>query len=201
MIHAHIMNLTEPGCYERVLNSTFTANNLPNIKIPEAPDSRKLIKIMTQEEENMNDDDTNKQTQEKKRNDGTENTKQEQDKVSVQQESEETTIHQRSRNAKINSKDIQLKIYTPVSAGWPDHLSSRVLVTSLNENKFKYTYTDHTIEDTELLNIIETNGITIDRTCWNIVDNDVFRKIRSGLIAEKTPPPKDTSRRQRKYSK
>ncbi len=135
----------------------------------------------------------------KKRNDGTENTKQEQDKVSVQQESEETTIHQRSRNAKINSKDIQLKIYTPVSVGWPDQLSPRVLVTSLYENKFKYTH--HTIEDTELLSIIETNGITIDRSCWSIVDDSVFRKIRSGLIAEKTPPPKDTSRRQRKYSK
>ena len=47
MMHAHIMNITGPGCYEEEPNATLTANKLPNIKIPKAPNSKKLIKILS----------------------------------------------------------------------------------------------------------------------------------------------------------
>ena len=50
MLHAHIVNIIEPDCYEKELNATLTANKLPNIKIPTIPDSMKLINIMTSED-------------------------------------------------------------------------------------------------------------------------------------------------------
>ena len=65
MLHAHIMNITEPGYYGGELNSTLTANNLLCIKISKTPNSTKIIKILTREEEDREKggEENSKQTQ------------------------------------------------------------------------------------------------------------------------------------------
>ena len=50
MIHAHLMNVIEPGSYEMELNATLADNNLPTIKITKTPNSVKLLSILTQRE-------------------------------------------------------------------------------------------------------------------------------------------------------
>ncbi len=45
IVHAHYRNMEKPGSYEEELNKIFTVNNLPNIIIPETPDSRKALRI------------------------------------------------------------------------------------------------------------------------------------------------------------
>ena len=58
-----------------------------------------------------------------------------------------------------------------------------------NERQHTKIHTlDHTIEDTELFNILESNGIKIDNSCWATVEVSVFKKIRSRHSDEKTPP-------------
>lgn len=45
MIHAHLMNVIEPGSYEAELNATLKENNLPPIKIPKNPNSSKPLSV------------------------------------------------------------------------------------------------------------------------------------------------------------
>lgn len=43
VVHAHILNICNPGSYERELNEMLKANNLPPVKVPKVPDSTKLF--------------------------------------------------------------------------------------------------------------------------------------------------------------
>ncbi len=189
MLHAHIMNISEPGCFEAELNATFTANNLPTIKIPRTPKSDLLIKKLTEEEEKTVTDTeiTIKRTQ-----DG--NNK----KQDTYQET--GTIEKPKSKNRLHSGDIKLHIYTSESTRWPPHLSPTDLVKNIRENKFKFTYSDQSFEDSEILHLIEFNEIKMEESCWCIVEDSVFRKIRSGQINDKSPLPKDL-RRHRKFSK
>lgn len=205
MLHAHILNITEPGCYEKELNSTLTANNLPTIKIPKTPDSNKFIKILTQEERDPGKEGGEDEKQDlvnAKEDYSVGNKKAQQNEYIREPTEKETTITtQAIHKPKLNSKDIQLKIYTPESSGWPDNMTSTELTTKMNNSVLKYTFSDHTIDDSELFTLIESNKIKMDNSCWHMVDDSIFKKIRSGYLAEKTPPPKDILRRQRKCSK
>ncbi len=42
MIHAHLMNVIEPGSYANELNATLKENSLPQINLPKNPNSTKL---------------------------------------------------------------------------------------------------------------------------------------------------------------
>ena len=47
--HAHYKNLENPGTYGEELNKILTANNLPNIIIPECPNSSRVFTTQSQE--------------------------------------------------------------------------------------------------------------------------------------------------------
>ncbi|MPC59532.1 hypothetical protein E2C01_053556 [Portunus trituberculatus] len=183
MIHAHTMNIIEPDCYEKELNATLTANNLPSIKIHHTPNSSKLL-TQKEEEQITAAEETRSQTQETvKRNDTT------------NMEKEHT-----DNKPKLQSKDIQLHIYTLESSGWPDHLIPKDLTKGFTNNTFKFTYTESTMEESEVINLIKTNEIKLDSSCWRIVEDITYRRIRSGLIVERSPLPRE-ERRPRKQSK
>ncbi len=96
-------------------------------------------------------------------------------------------------------KDIGLKIYTSESRGWlKKNFTFEELIQGINNHSYKYTYTDNTYTDELVLNVIGNGNITL-HTCWNIVGNDNFRKIRTGLERERLPL-NDRDPRARKYS-
>lgn len=43
VIHAHIMNISNPGTYERELNDMLRLNNLPAVKVPNTPNSSRIF--------------------------------------------------------------------------------------------------------------------------------------------------------------
>lgn len=43
MMHAHLLNIGSPGSYNYELKKIFKLNNLPEIKMPEEPNSYKII--------------------------------------------------------------------------------------------------------------------------------------------------------------
>lgn len=45
MIHAHLVNIAEPGSYQNELNKVLDANSLPTIIIPDTPNSREIINL------------------------------------------------------------------------------------------------------------------------------------------------------------
>lgn len=50
MLHAHFIDIKNPGIYEEELNKTLSITNLPTIKIINNPPSHKIIKKIPQGE-------------------------------------------------------------------------------------------------------------------------------------------------------
>lgn len=182
MIHAHIMNITDQGSYEKELNATLSANNRPCFKIPNTSNSNLPIKILTQEEgASAEPGQATKSAQVNA-------------KSSNATEAATPSTKQADSKSKLIGKDIQLKIYTPESSEWPEHTTSRDLAGRMKENKVKFTYCDQALKEKEIVDLVESN-IKLDSSCWKIAEESVFKKIRSGHIADQTLPPKDIHRK------
>lgn len=219
MMHAHFMNMANPGSYEEELNKILELNNLPTIKVPSNPPSASIITRAYEAEstpeemevaesretarEEQEQEQTATQRQPKKQGRGRKN----RETAEEEQEQEEKTVTQRqeksqgaiAKRKKTKAKDIGLTIITPKSTGWPQGLlSKKALMKGLQENKYKYTYKDITITDEELMNLINEDNIDLE-DCFKIEEDSIFRKIRSGLTQERSPSYERI--RERKHSR
>lgn len=86
--------------------------------------------------------------------------------------------------------DIGLKIYTTKSKGWPEvPLRKNSLLRGIEEKTIKWTYTDPRIKEKEIMEKFVFGLIDLT-DCLYIMDDDLFRKIKTGLIEERSPPPR-----------
>ena len=142
MIHTHLMNVIEPGCYEEELKATLKENNLPSIKIPRVPDSSKLLSTLANLETRTNVMETEGATAPTMDVDE----HQQEEDTQIQEGSltktgqEETVIHQGNIRTKMDCKDIQLEFFTKTSNGWPDNLTISKLTTGINKGIYKIIY-------------------------------------------------------------
>lgn len=195
MIHAHIVNIAEPGSYEKELNATLKANNLPMIKIPNNPPSSKFLNKLSQLETTRHKEDSPAEEHDDE---------EESENETVDVESHEetaTTSHSntqetKSKRRKMKGKDLGLIIHTSRSEGWPANLVKQQLIQGINEKKYKVTFSENLVEEKEILELIRNDDIEL-KECWKITEDDIFRKIRSGITKDRTPPSR-TERRTRK---
>lgn len=189
--HAQQADTQRPGIYELELNRALTLNNLPNIKIPPP---------LTETEIH-----THEQTQAPKTQTRTPGVKPRKIRGIKESETEQTiatreepiTEGATAKDKEIQSmeeeilpkeaSDIGLTIYTPKERGWPqERFTFEELINGINSNKYKYIYTDSRYTEEEVLNMIKHDRIML-KHCWTIAENDNFRKIRSGLLEERSP--------------
>lgn len=188
MLNAHFLNTANPGTYEAELNKGLKANNLPTIKIPTIPDSKKILKALMPEENKMEEENNREEMEEER-----------------EKTEEEIEITQDEQT--VEGKEVGLKIYTSKSTGWPKStLTLKNITDGLNKGTYKYTYTYQDIDESEMLKLLTNSCVDINHECFLTLDDGVFRKVRSGLIEERTPPPrvpveKKRINRERKGSK
>ncbi len=177
ILHAHYRNIENPGTYETELNKVLTLNNLPTIRIPENPDSHKILNIpkppptpVTQRTQHLPQPSRNEEMQER-----------EDDIVESQEEKEKEAMHN------FTAKDLDLNFYVSDERGWPTRkFTVTDLVKGINEKIYKWTYTKQVIPEQDMLQMIGDDRIRL-KHCWKAVENSEFRKIRSGLQQERSP--------------
>lgn len=169
------MNIQSPGTYEKELNDILKLNGLPIIKIPTTPDSAKIF--------NSNKPDTT--TQEG----ATALPPQPKQTISEDYVSMDESITQLEREIipKYHSKDLGLTIYTPDDKGWPQGLFTHSeLINGITRGRYTYTHTNKSITEDLLLSLLKNNKIIL-KDYWQMVDKDQFRRIRQGLVEERSP--------------
>lgn len=167
MLHAHLMNVGNPGTYEKVLNQTLTVNNLPPIKIPEVPQSANILNLSIGSDINTTLGN----------------------KMSQARAPEQDNTNQPKMRHQLQGQDIGLQIIASQKEGWPKkELKSHTLRDSLERRKLKWTYTDNTYEEDTIFKLICTNDINLNG-CWSLVEDSEFRKTRPGLIRLHSPEP------------
>ena len=80
-----------------------------------------------------------------------------------------------------------LKIYAAESTKFTQKMTYEDVLEGIRAGKYKMTYTEKRTES-EIISLIENKKIRINEEAFNIVPDDVFRKIRHGK--GQTPPSK-----------
>ncbi len=173
--HAHYRNIENPGTYAEEVNKIMAANNLPTMIIPDMPDSTKIFNLAGEAERRSRSQGRKRSISKKKEN--------------IEEMSLYTEISEAEKTeTPMEAKDIDLHIYTSKETGWPKkNITAEDLVKGFQHNKYKYTYRDHKYTENQIINMIKNKEITL-KECWYVKDNDVFRKIRTGNLADKSPP-------------
>ena len=181
--HAHYMNMANPGTYEGELNKILTLNNLPKIKIPSIPDSRKIFNSMPQQSESRASEAP--EVKPRKEREGKHSNEQGKESKEVQIDRELEEMEQEIQPK--DSKEIGLQIFTTDERGWPtENFTIDDLITGINHNIYKYTFTDNRFSEEQVMKLIKNSDMSL-RSCWNMIGKDVFRKIRNGFLKDRSP--------------
>ncbi len=177
ILHAHYRNLENPGTYEVELNKVLKLNNLPTIKIPEIPNSSKILNIPITKPTPAARKEKNTHLPENRNDDKEEDV----DVVETLEEMERELL------PTCEDKDVGLQLYVSEDRGWPDkYFTVPDLIKGISNNIYKWTYTKHSITEQEMFTILSENKLKL-KQCWNTVEKSMFKKIRSGLQQERSP--------------
>ena len=193
MLHAHFMNAAEPGCYETELNKMLKRNKLPIISAPSNPPSGRILKMGQ-----ITKQDQEQQSQTNKHNEEASNTANEViEEVEIEEavRQDNTNKDHSTKTHFTKGKEIGLTIHTQRSVGWPkNNLTTNLLIKGLRDQTYKMTYTKDIINEEEIIEMITKRTINID-DCFTTTEDCFFKKLRPGLIKERTPPPREQTRR------
>lgn len=186
MLHAHFVNIANPGTYSTVLNKTLKLNDLPEIKIPDDPPSEQIIGAFSNEEKTSPPE--NQENQEMEVTNTKENEAQREELSKPARETKTTKQKKEKQTKATKGTDIGLKVYTPRTTGWPKgELTTKALVKGIQDNKYKFTYLDNELEEEDIINMINHNSIDLT-DCFSVIEDSTYNKIRTGLTRQSTPP-------------
>ena len=194
LLHAHLSNLGEPGTFEEVLQDTLKANNLPIIKIPKTPPSKKILDMA------FSQPTQNTQTHQPSHSNTQEASNITQDEPPLISQIEKHTPETRESQpeTKISGTGIGLQLITKKSIGWPrdGQLGIHNIIERIQNNTCKWIYQDNSYNEEEVFQHLTRNTITLDN-CWFTIEDSRFNKIRNGLDTERTPPPNKSNKAQK----
>lgn len=206
IMHAHVMNLCNPGTYQEELNKMLLKNELPTMWFPDNPDSGKLLGASATQMIQRHDTESNKAT-----------TGDEETRTSVETEQNNRTptasnrdprmrsrSHSRPRTATPKAAPTPTEIHYPDQAceiGLKIHISGKNVVPTMDPHQehvmqqirsgnYKWTYTDCRYEENLINQLLSLHKIQITKHDFKRVDEGSFRKIRNGL--DNRSPPQDT---------
>ena len=204
IMHAHVMNLCNPGTYQTELNKMLVKNELPTMWFPENPDSGKLLGATMTQPDNMESENIE-----------TDNSEEE---PTISNETAKTSAP-RNRDPRLASKNRQQEHEcTPTEAKYPEnseeiglkiHLTGKTIVPTMDphiehvidqirQGTYKWTYTNSNYEEDLIMHLLSKHRIKITKHDFKRVDVGSFRKIRNGLSI-RSPPQEQ--RKTKKHSK
>ncbi len=186
--HAQAKNQENPGSYSYELNKVLTANKLPNIIIPNDSNNVPLNNVPVNTLTTPVAGAASISAQSK-----VSETRTPPPRQSKQSNLDSPRLNKQSNvdspiTQKIDSKDIGLEFFTTKEKGWPANFSTEELVKGIQHNKYKFKYTCDKLSEEQVLRKTGRGEINLSN-CWYSVEDDEFRKIRSGLIQERSPVP------------
>lgn len=111
-MHAHIVNIANPGSYGEELSTMLKLNNLPAIKAPRNPPSGKITNINLEAEaiSTMEEEEVDESTKEE---------------TVTRNKKEHVDRPEETRPEQLKATEIGLTIYTSGSTGWPKETLSK----------------------------------------------------------------------------
>ncbi len=182
--HARMKELDRPGSYEAELNKTLKLNNFPTIKIPKDQDGQlttaSSAPVPAPTASSSSASVTVPSTSVVPAPRSTHPPAQ-------REETPKDVMCMNQQPPLRTAQDFGLNFYTTNDKGWPKPpFTKNDLMKGIQKGTFKWTSTNTDYSEDQMMYLMSENYI-IFKECWNTVGNDVFRKIRSGVIKERSP--------------
>lgn len=203
IMHAHVLNLCNPGTYKTELNKMLIKNDLPAMWFPDDPDSSKLLGATavptTQEEEKQQRPAEHRlrdpRLQARSTGESDNEYSEEGDMTTDPTPELETPKHPTYPEA---ARDIGMKIHLTGKNVMPTiDPPLEYILQHIQRGNFKWTYTDNRYQEDLIRQMISLNKIKITKEDFKRVEEGSFRKIRNGLN-DRSPP--EGNRRTKKQS-
>lgn len=202
IMHAHVMNMCNPGTYQAELNKMLEKNELPTMWFPENPDSGKLLGATYAPQEN--DTEETNVVEQKETETLVQKTHTNRD-PRLENRKDTGTIpksRERSRSKARALPEQQTEQYhtpkggeSPQSAqdlGLKIHLTGKHIVPTMdphmefvleqiNQGNYKWTYTNTKYDEDLIKHLMTVNKIKVSKHDFKRTDEGSFRKIRNGL--------------------
>lgn len=211
IMHAHVMNMCNPGTYQTELNRMLQKNELPMMWFPDNPDSGNLLGATYTTQENNTEETAEDQNETDTESTITDNTPTT-EKSNRDPRLESRKIHQetgtipkaRGRNqsrSRATNEQTSEQFHTPKEAEYPVsaseiglkiHLTGKNIVPTMDphveyvvdqihQGSYKWTYTDTRHDEESIKRLLTLKEIRITKQDFKRVDEGSFRKIRNGL--------------------
>ncbi len=185
LMHAYLINSTNPGTYNDEFNRALKLNNLPPIILPNNPPSKQIMNLTKEVQTPASEENT--QNTENAHPQGTHNPSQ---PTHQEQDTNEDALDMPPLE-KMKGRAIGLQIITKKSEGWPKDttLTLKSIRQGIDIGLYKFRYTNPVYTEQEILLYLINNDIDLSN-CWCTIDDTQFNKIRNGLHQDLTPPSK-----------
>lgn len=205
IMHAHIMNLCNPGTYQIELNKMLQKNELPTMWFPENPDSGKLLgasATILMPDKSSDIDKTTTNTE---------------DTIIQEEEQDLRTPKLSNRDPRLRSRShsrpqasTSEAVTTPEGIQFPEqaneiglkiHITGKSIVPTMDPHlefviqqiktgNYKWTYTDCRFKEDQIKHLLSLHKIKITKNDFKRIDEGSFRKIRNGI--DSRSPPEET---------
>lgn len=174
MLHAHFMNIAQPGSYNLEMNKLLKANNLPQVNLPDNPPSFQIINMAQEKLSDTNSSAQSKETNNEQTNEST--------TTGGKAEKEVETRKETTAEKEFDGKDLGLEIFCKESEPFPtENFRLKALTKGLLKGIYKWTYNNGRYTEDEIVRHLNNNEIRL-RDCWRVVEDQRFKKIRNPRI-------------------
>lgn len=206
IMHAHVMNLCNPGTYKTELNEMLAENDLPTMWFPENPNSGKLLGAAMNGNMEMDETETSTLDDETQATHSSIKTPvrpsrdprlqlRHQDNSTIQKNKPRSKS--RDRRATVtaeetcypeNAQEIGLKIYVTGKTIVPTmdpHIEH--VIEQIQSGSYKWTYINSQYDEDLVKQSLIWKKIKVTKNDFKKVDEGSFRKIRNGLNIRSPP--------------
>lgn len=215
IMHAHVMNMCNPGTYQSELNRMLEQNELPTMWFPENPDSGRLLGATYTPQENITETPTERETIiQNTRIQANRDPRLETRNI----EETETITRPKSRSKsrdRTTTEQQREEYHTPKGVEYPNnaqeiglkiHLTGKHIIPTMDphtefildqiqKGHYKWTYTNASYDEDFIRQLLTLNKIKISKHDFKRIDEGSFRKIRNGLnIRSPVQEPRKTKK-------
>ena len=205
ILYAHVMNLANPGTFEREMNELLRLNNLPPMKFPANPDSSAALRIQSslaagtditprlgstttdrdigtaEETDGRSDTDTGSDS------DSDSDTTVQSEDVDVGTQEEQV----REPEPRQTASDLGLKLY--YSKRHPRKFDEPLLIAhDIETGAVKFTFTDPAYSLQQMTDLIGSGQLALDRNNFSHINTRTFSQMTSGLTPASPTPQQES---------
>ena len=204
LIHAHLANIANPGCFGTTVKKLLKINNLPNVNLPDDAPSAEIfrmatnipgenVKIYTEDQDNESDSEEEVEVcvEEMEETEGavgygppTPALPQQTQRAQAPPPpppSPSRSTRPRKTTEKLSRSNLGLELFSSSSDNIPEQITPQELTLAIKQGRVKYTYIAEIMPEAAVLRYFAEGKLTTQKYPIQRINRTAYKKIRNGI--------------------